>query len=168
MKSIFLLRHAKSSWDDPSRSDHERSLNQRGRRAARQMGEFAAEKNIVPERIICSTAVRTQETAEIFLTASGIEVEMFSTDRVYEASAGELFDLLAESDDMANSVLLIGHNPGIADLVYRLTGNVETVPTATLISISTDAKNWSDLVPDCGQLEGIYRPKELAENSKTQ
>ena len=162
MKIIYLLRHAKSSWDDPSAADIERRLNVRGRRAAQQMGEFAKQNGIDPAIIICSTAVRTEETASIFLPAAGINAKMIASERVYEATAETLIKLLAESDDKRRSVMLIGHNPGIEGIVFLLTGEREIIPTATLVTLSIDAEKWCELRPNCGKLEAIVRPKDLS------
>ena len=161
MRNIYLLRHAKSSWDDPAVTDHERVLNERGRRAAVRMGEYAQRAGIQPEIVISSTAIRARETTSIFLPAAGISVDPIFTERIYEATTGKLLELITETDDSFRSLLLIGHNPAIEGLTGVLTGENEIVSTATLITISTDVDKWCDVSPNCGQLVRIIRPKEL-------
>ena len=161
MRNIYLLRHAKSSWDDPAATDFERVLNERGLRAALMMGEYAQRIGIRPELVVCSTAARTRETAAIFLPAVGISVDPIFTDKIYEATTGQLLELIAEIDNKFSSLLLIGHNPGIEGLTGVLTGENEIVPTATLITISVDVDKWCNISPGCGRLVSIMRPKEL-------
>ena len=161
MRNIYLLRHAKSSWDDPAVTDHERVLNERGRRAAVVMGEYARRVGLRPELVVCSTSVRTRETASIFLAAAGLAIVPKFTKKIYEATTGQLLEVIIEADDKFSSLLLIGHNPGSEGLTCALTGEDEVVPTATLITISADVDNWSEISPSCGGLVNLMRPKEL-------
>src|SRR4051794_27250896 len=112
MRTLFLLRHAKSSWDDSALSDHERPLNDRGRRTAPLMGELMRERGLTPELIVCSTAVRARETAAAVKSAGGFAADVVFEPGVFEASPNTLRAIIAGMDDRYTSAMLVGHNPG--------------------------------------------------------
>src|SRR5262245_5412800 len=116
MKRLYLLRHAKSSWDDESLADHDRPLSARGRRAADAIGTYLREHGIEPELILCSSSTRTRET----LARIGLDGEIERD--LYGASASELLARVSELPPSLGSVMLIGHNPGMHDLALGLTG----------------------------------------------
>lgn len=154
MNTLYLLRHAKSSWDDPSLNDFDRPLNSRGIRAARFIGSFMRERGLVPELILCSPSTRTRMTSDLLIGSSGFGAKVIFDDRIYDASLG---DLLAVIDDhSSDKTLVICHNPGIESLIMNLTGAIEPMPTAALAVLEKiDAAEYPFT------LTGVYRPREL-------
>ena len=162
MTTLLILRHAKSSWDDPSLSDHERPLNERGKRDAGRIGRLLAEQGLVPDRIISSTARRARKTAAKVAKACGFSGDLVLEDRLYEAYPERIIEVLRETGDECPTVLVVAHNPGLQELVRHLAGRWETMPTATLAQVSLNIDRWLDLaVPPGGQLVRIWRPTEL-------
>lgn len=161
MKKLLLLRHAKSSWDDPVLADFDRPLNGRGRRAAPLIGKFIRERRLRPDLIISSPAQRARETIALVLEASGLETELRYDERIYEAPAGRLVEVLESVEDDRQEVMLVGHNPGFENLLAHLTGESRRVPTGALARILLDAENWAEAVARGGRLEWLVKPKEL-------
>ena len=152
MKRLYLLRHAKSSWDDPELADHERPLSARGRRAADAIGNYLREHGIEPELVLCSSAARTRETLARIGLSGEVEREL------YGASANELLARVRELSPRLESVLLIGHNPGMHDLALALTGEpADKYPTGALATI--ELAGWT---ARSGRMIGFVRPRELA------
>jgi phosphohistidine phosphatase len=162
MKKLMLLRHAKSSWEDASLPDFERPLNERGLRAAPLIGKFMRKQKIRPDLIICSPATRTRETIALVLEVSGILAELRYDERIYEATTSDLLEVVSQIEDDYGEVLLVGHNPGFENLLERLTGKGERMPTAALARISINADNWSEAAAKGGRLEWFVKAKELA------
>jgi phosphohistidine phosphatase len=162
MKELLILRHAKSSWDFPHLDDHDRPLNKRGLADAPRMGQVILSEGMTPERIIASTAERAQATARLVGQACGCAAEPLLTSRLYLAGPDEYLDLLSELDDGTGSAMVVGHNPGMEELVEELTGAAERMPTAALARIALDLEHWSEIVgPRRGKLLGLWRPKEM-------
>ncbi len=161
MKTLYLLRHAKSSWDNSGLSDFERPLNDRGFAAAPVMGKALREREFVPELIISSPAKRARQTAELVKESAEIEGELRFDGRIYAASTSELVAVIAETADDAKSLMLVGHNPGFENMVSVLTGKYETMPTAAVAVIDIEIEKWSEISPECGVLRELLRPKEL-------
>ncbi|MYG49370.1 MAG: histidine phosphatase family protein, partial [Gemmatimonadales bacterium] len=128
MKTLLILRHAKSSWDHPGLRDHDRPLNPRGRRDAPRMGRFMAERDLVPDRIVSSTAVRARTTAELAAAEFGAGVEIETTYDLYGASPDGYVEVAEAMGGTAERLMLVGHNPGITSLVWHLTGEGEYMP----------------------------------------
>jgi phosphohistidine phosphatase len=143
---LHLLRHAKSSWDDPALADHDRPLAPRGIRAAAHVAEHLRANGIAPALVLCSTALRTRETLAALLPVLGAETDLRLEDDLYGALAGELLARLREVSDTVPAVLLIGHNPGLEDLVGLLAGAEapDRFPTAALATFELDG-SWTDL-----------------------
>jgi phosphohistidine phosphatase len=140
MKKLLLLRHAKSSWDDASLPDFDRPLNERGQRAAPLVGEFMRERKFHPDLIVCSPAKRTRETIALVLEAAAVEPPIRYDERIYEASVGHLLEIISQLEDDKTEVMLVGHNPGFENLLERLTGKTERMPTAALARIALNAE----------------------------
>lgn len=171
MKTLTLLRHAKSSWDDPVDRDFDRPLNKRGRRAAVTIGQHLHSLGLTFERVIASSAVRVKETIlgveEGYLEA----LEPHYDQRIYLASADSLLELVQETPDSTDSLLMIGHNPGLEDLVFLLVpdrdGDIERdkveekYPTAAVVEIAFHVDSWADIRPGAGQLIRFIRPRDL-------
>lgn len=163
MKRLYLLRHAKSSWDNAGLADHDRPLNDRGRRAAAFMGQVVRERGLLPEIVICSNAERARQTAELFCEAAGFDGETVAESRIYEASAGRLVEIVSTIEGAYGSAMLIGHNPGMESLIYYLTGALEPMPTAAIAIIELSIERWADIDAGCGRLADVLRPRELME-----
>jgi phosphohistidine phosphatase len=161
MKTIYILRHAKSSWSDPDLADLYRPLNDRGEQAAPFMGKLMAEKGYEPSIILSSTAVRARQTAELVRNFSGSTADIHLEDRIYEASPQALRQVISELDDAHASVLVVGHNPGTEGFIRYLSGAIEPMPTAALAVITLKIDSWEAIGTGCGTLEIVYRPKEL-------
>ncbi len=162
MRRLLILRHAKSSWDEPGLDDHDRPLNDRGERDAPRMGRLLSRERIVPDRIVSSTAVRARRTAEQVAEACGYGGEIVLTRRLYGADPGECLALLGELQDEDRTVLLVGHNPCLEELVERLAGRAERMPTASLALLVFSVGSWREVASGPrGKLLAIWRPKEL-------
>ena len=166
VKQIHVLRHAKSSWDDPSLDDHERPLAKRGRKAAARIAAYIDDGGIRPELVLCSTARRARETFEGISEALGSPTVHFKAD-LYDASAGEWLKALRAIDDQVSSVMVIGHNPALAALVLTLAGgggDIDRVrnkfPTAALATLSFEGV-WQDLAEGATTLVDYVIPKDL-------
>jgi phosphohistidine phosphatase len=154
MKTLTVLRHAKSSWDDPVERDFDRPLNGRGHRAARRMGEWLRTEGLQFDRIIASPALRIRQTIEGVETGLGQRLPIEQDKRIYMASAATLFDLVRECPDSVSHLLVIGHNPGLEDLLLIATEGDQSAlrreaelkyPTATFASIDiaiTTKRDW--------------------------
>lgn len=172
MPTLYLLRHAKSSWEDTSLRDHERPLAPRGRRAAPAMGRFMSAEGLVPDRVLCSTAVRTRETWSLVAPFLGEDLPVTYDRTLYGASARELLELLRGLPDDVGRVLVIGHNPGVELLALALAGEPERedghrmrhkFPTAALAVFACDGEGWTALGPSRCRLDRFVRPKDLPE-----
>lgn len=160
MKTLYVLRHAKSSWDHPELADFERPLNKRGKKAAPFMGELMREKGLVPEIIVSSPAERAKTTARLVAGAAGFDAEIVFERGIYESGAHNLVYIVAEIEDRFGSAMIVGHNPGFEGIVRVLTGRYERMPTAALAVIDLDIGSWSETAPDTGELREVLRPKE--------
>lgn len=162
MKALFILRHAKSSWKDSSLADFDRPLNARGRKAASLIGQFIGRQGIEPDVVLSSPAVRARETIEIVRDSAALRVDIGYDERVYEASAASLLEVISRIEDKNDTALLVGHNPGMGDLVQVLTGRAEHMPAAALAKVTLEARKWSEVLGTRGRLEWLARPRELA------
>lgn len=161
-KTLLVLRHAKSSWDAPARDDHERPLNKRGRRDAPRMGELVREYGLMPDLVICSDAVRARLTAEAMAEAAQYAGKIVLDEHLYLATAEDLLSRLRRVPQNAGTVMIVGHNPGLEELVEQLTGERQDLPTAALAQIVLPIDRWRDLtVSTRGTLMGHWCPKEL-------
>lgn len=160
MRTLFLLRHAKSDWSNAALADFDRPLNDRGLRTAPFMGELMARKNIHPDLIISSPAERAMRTALLVKESSGSNCAINYDERIYDASPQALRTVISQISDGVHSALIVGHNPGMEGIIRYLTGDSEPMPTAALASITLEIKSWRDVTDNCGKLEYIVRPKE--------
>lgn len=168
MKRLYLLRHAKSSWEDPALADHDRPLNARGRRAAGRMATYLREQGIRPELVLCSSARRTKETLEQLGGAVTTDSTVEIRPALYLADADDLLGIVRSIPEPLESALLIGHNPGMQDLAIELAGRGgerrrlrEKFPTAALAALESKVDRWSELALGAAELVGYVRPKEL-------
>jgi phosphohistidine phosphatase len=161
MKSLFLLRHAKSSWKDPDLADFERPLNERGRKAAQLVGRYLAQQDINLDLVVSSPALRARQTIELVLRTAKRSVELRFDQRIYEASAAQLLEVISQIEDDRKSVLLVGHNPGMEELLTLLVGVEMHMPTAALAKVVLGSKKWDKILAEKGVLETFVRAREL-------
>ena len=168
MKKLTLLRHAKSGWDDPVARDFDRPLNGKGKRAAQLVGRNWRSLGLAFDHAVASPAVRVVETLEQVAIGYGSDLAPAWDQRIYLASAGTLLDLVHELPDAAGTALLVGHNPGLEELVLGLVpggalrGDVEAkFPTASLAELHFDVDHWRDVQPGKGELVRFTRPRDL-------
>ncbi len=145
MKTLTILRHAKSSWKDSSLADHDRPLNKRGRRDAPVMGERIQQAGIRPSLILSSPAVRAWTTAKLVAKEISYPIEFLQRDeRLYHAGVRRIIEVLAEQDVAFNSIMIVGHNPGFTDFAnHLLPGLTHNIPTCGLVSVTLDSDDWN-------------------------
>jgi len=170
MKRLLLLRHAKSSWHDPTLTDFERPLNQRGRTAARVMGNYLLRKGLLPNLVLCSAAQRTRETLAFIQDQLDQDLPASIEKSLYEASPGEIAGILKKVDPRIDTVMVIGHNTGLEELARRLSrkGNEKArklmalqYPTGALAVIEISGKGWSKLDGKDASLRRFVCPRDL-------
>ncbi len=148
MKTLVLVRHAKSSWKDASLADIDRPLNKRGKRDAPVMASTFADRDIDIELVICSPSKRTRRTAKIFCGEIGYQWHHVSVDkRIYEASATEILAVIKRIDDGIDSVMVFGHNPGLTDVVNRFAPyEIANIPTCGIATMEFAETRWKKLI----------------------
>lgn len=162
MKTLLVLRHAKSSWKDEQVGDHDRPLNKRGKRDAPRIGELVQQVQLQPELIISSTAKRARKTASRVAKQCGYQgiIELQGT--LYLAPPDAYIEALRNVDDAVHRVMVVGHNPGLEQLVTLLTGQHAVLPTATLAHLELDVAQWRDMNTQTrGTLVDLWRPDSL-------
>ena len=169
MKTLTLLRHAKSTWDDPVARDFDRPLNRRGRRAAQTIGREMRALGLEFDQVIASPAVRVMETLDEVSNGYGRDLKPSFDKRVYLASVESLLDIVRETDEGAERLLIVGHNPGMEGLALSLSAEENALraelalkyPTATLAEIALPVDHWSDVREGAGTLIRFIRPRDL-------
>lgn len=170
MKTLTLLRHAKSTWDDPVARDFDRPLNKRGRKAAQTVGREMRSLGLAFDQVIASPAVRVIETIADIEEGYGTALAPAYDPRLYLASAATLLDLIRGTGDSAESLLIVGHNPGLEMLALMLTGEAGErlrdelalkYPTATIAEITLPVPNWAEVREGAGTLARFIRPRDL-------
>ncbi len=145
MRTLLILRHAKAKPEDAATTDHERPLAERGLRDARRVGEWLASEALVPDAILTSTAVRAKTTAEIVRSALGADLPLKLESSLYLASPDRYLAALRGWPDDEACVLVVGHNPGLEELVTRVSGVREALATASLAHVRFPVRSWSEL-----------------------
>ena len=163
MRTLYLLRHAKSSWKDETLRDFDRPLKGRGRRAAEQMGQVLAEEKLKSPLVISSPAVRARETTELVLESAGFGIEPRLEERIYEADVRTLVEIVRSIPAASDTAIMVGHNPGFENLLSYFTGENRHMPTCALAKIEFDAASWSEVSEETGRLELFVTPKDLEE-----
>lgn len=161
-RQLLLLRHGKSSWDEPGLADHERPLAPRGRRASRRMGRYLRREGIAVDLVLCSSARRARQTAELADLAGELRIES----GLYAASAEQLLARLRTLPDAVRTAMLIGHNPALHDLAAGLAGEAgglsdRKFPTAALATLRFTGP-WTGLEWGGAALVSFVRPKDLS------
>src|SRR6266480_7629924 len=158
MKTLVLLRHAKAENGSAALPDFDRALNDRGRKEARAAGTFIRKQNLALDLVLTSPAKRTRETTEFVLASADLAVEVRYEQRLYEAGPLRLLEAIAQIEDERSTVLLVGHNPGMEELLQLLTEGVEHMATGTLAKINLKAAIWSKVPGEKGSLDWIVKP----------
>lgn len=154
MKTLFLIRHAKSSWDNSALPDQDRPLNDRGRRDAPKMGERLAKRDVKPDLILSSPALRALRTAEIIAKKLDYRrKDIVVNEGLYAVEADDLLDVIHQLGDQMERVMLFGHNPELTELAHRLSGEITHMPTCAVVEFTFDATSWSKI--------GTIKPAEV-------
>lgn len=165
MKELIIMRHAKSDWDTESQSDFDRPLNERGKLAAPVIAQEFINRNIVPDKIFSSTAIRAKETAKLVAKKLNIELKAIEFDmRFYFGVKADYLQFIQQIPNEINRALIIGHNPHIENIVNILAQNKEkseAMPTAAAAYFVFETENWNKVLPNLGILNFILKPKEL-------
>ena len=174
MKTLGLFRHAKSGWADPRARDFDRPLSERGIRGAALMGAHIRDFGLAFDRVLASPAVRVSETIELASKAYGRSFPVEWDRRIYLASSATLIDLLRGVEGDPAAVLMVGHNPGLEDVIFDLVPDDGTsplrdeveikFPTATFAVLEVDIANWADLAEGSARLTHMTRPRDLDES----
>ena len=168
VRTLFLLRHAKSSWADPTLGDHDRPLAPRGRRAARCIADHLRAQAVRPQLVLCSSARRARETLAELTPVLGDQVEVVVTDDLYGANADEMLGQLRELGRDTASVMIVGHNPGMHDLALELTGDGDEAaisqlhtkfPTGALATLQLGKASWDELTAGQAYLADLVLPR---------
>ena len=162
MKTLLIMRHAKSSWKHPELSDYARPLNGRGKRDAPRIGQHLRQEGLVPDRILTSSAKRARETSNKVAKASGYTGKVKKLKALYASVPGVYFETLQSLPDKYQRVMVVGHNPTMEQLVNHLTGHIKRMPTAALAHIELPIEHWEafDLYTK-GTLVNLWTPKTL-------
>ena len=165
MKELILVRHAKSSWKDPTLSDHERPLNKRGKRDAPEMGERLARSGYDPDLIVSSSAVRALATARTIAGKIGYPRESIEVEgRLFHAGVAELLQVIRGVDDSVDSLMLFGHNPGLTDLANHIgPREILNMPTCAVLHLRFQADTWSTVGEVPGDEVRYDYPKRAAQ-----
>lgn len=167
VKRLYLLRHAKSAWDDPALRDRERPLAPRGRKAARRVGRWAKKHGVRPQLVVCSNAVRAQQTLQIVRPGLG-DPTVWVEVTLYAASAETLLSRVRALPEEIDAAMLVGHNPGLMELLLLLAvqGPLrdrarKNLPTGALALLENDVGRWADVSPGAARLTMFILPREL-------
>jgi phosphohistidine phosphatase len=168
VRTLYLLRHAKSSWDDPSLADHDRPLAPRGIHATPYVADHLHQVGIVPDVVLCSSSRRTRETLDLLGGAIPSDTEVHVEEELYHATADALLDRLRTLPDSTQRAMLIGHNPAMQHLAVLLAASGQHLermarkfPTAALATLDAAIDGWTELAAGCAELAGFVRPDDL-------
>ena len=162
MKTLLILRHAKSSWKYENLPDHERPLNRRGLGDAPRMGEQLVRHGLCPDHVVSSTAVRAQTTARLVAEACSYQRPVELREELYLSGAETYLEALRQTPPAVERAMIVGHNPDVEELVTLLTGRDETLPTAALACVELPIDAWDQLYNGIhGKLAALWRPRDL-------
>jgi phosphohistidine phosphatase len=176
MKTLFLMRHAKSDWSSPAATDHDRPLNRQGEKAAPQMSLYMNAQKYEPEIVLCSSAERTQQTWTAMELNQPKPPTFKTVPALYHASSTKILETICSVEPEYSNALLIGHNPGMHEVASRLTGemqlgsqslsSISAFPTAALAVLTFDIDAWSEVDWANGTLIDFMAPKRLPKTAK--
>ena len=163
MKTLLILRHAKSSWKDPGMTDHARPLNSRGKHDAPRIGQLLRDQGLHPDLILSSTAKRARSTAKRVVKGGELSCSPQLLDELYLASAETYIEVLRQQPSAYERILVVGHNPGLEELVLMLTGTSLALPTGALVQVEFEIDTWFEMPNDgLGTLVAYWEPRGLA------
>lgn len=160
MKKLFIIRHAKSDWSDESLDDFDRPLNKRGLKNAPFMAKLLKKKDIKPDLILSSPAIRALSTAQIIAKKIGYKKAVFTNLDMYEAQSETLEKIINDIDDKNKIVFLIGHNPGLSGLINILSEMDEDIPTCAVVEIDFDTNSWKNISKKNSKVISYEYPKK--------
>ena len=161
MKTLLLMRHGKSSWKDESLDDYDRPLNKRGKKDAPRMGELLKEQNLLPDYIVASSARRARKTAECVAFGSGFRGETRITSELYMAGTPKFLEIIAQTPEFCQTLLLIAHNPGLEELLEQLTSQYRALPTAAVANLRLETPSWKEVTANSALLVDLWQPRGL-------
>lgn len=162
MKYLLLMRHAKSSWDEPYLTDHQRPLARRGIRDSSRMGKHIHDLDLIPDHIMCSTAQRTRQTLELFLETCPVDGEVTFMNHLYHADYLTYLELLRSEDPLNELVMILGHNPEMDEFLEMICDVDEHMVTGAIAYIQFSIQEWGELNEAAeGELIDIWRPRDL-------
>lgn len=163
MRTLFLIRHAKSSWDNPGLRDFNRPLNDRGQRQAPLMASLLVQRGIQPDLLVSSPAKRALTTALYFAHAFGVpDEQVIKEPDIYEAAPLDILQIISNLPDTAHTVCLFGHNPTFTDVANMFTENlIDNVPTCGIVQIETDAEHWNGMYEGNSRVKHCFFPKQV-------
>ncbi len=173
MKKLYLLRHSKAGQTNKKIiDDHERPLTQKGVESCAEIGDYMAASKMIPEKIFASSSARTTETTMIITECLGGNIDFSLESRLYLASIYDLFSIVTGFDESLDSILLVGHNPGIHQFCMEVAGTGDkqmyrnlrsNFPPAALACFELDVQNWHEVLPQCGHLTQFVTPKNVGQ-----
>ena len=161
MKKLFLIRHAKSSWEDSSLNDFERPLNDKGNNSANLMGNWLKNQSIIPNLIYSSTAIRAKSTAQIISKILETESIISYFDELYDCELKAILETIKQTEESAETIFLVGHNPELNDFASFIVGFDEHLPTCGIIEIWFDVQKWDDISKKNSKYKSFNYPKLL-------
>jgi phosphohistidine phosphatase len=162
MKTILLMRHAKSSWEDKEADDRDRPISKRGKKSAENMGELLKDEKLKPQLILASAAVRARQTAEVVMDELKYHGDICYLNKLYMGEVEAYAQQLQSLPDDIQMVLVIGHNPSLDSLLQMVTGKVESLPTSAVAHLTVPVDSWKDFNLEVqGELVHLWRPKDL-------
>jgi len=162
IKTLYLIRHAKSDWQDPGASDFERGLTNKGRGDINTMGSYLKLRGILPDLVLASCSLRTQETADGLADRLGFEGQRDYLQELYLSSPETLKETLMLEDNSFESILVVGHNPQVTDLANMLTEeHISKIPSLGIVAIAFDIDEWSELEEAQGEIDFFIYPKQF-------
>jgi phosphohistidine phosphatase len=162
MKSLYLIRHAKSSWEDVQRRDFDRPLSEEGHQEATTMATFLKNLNIEPEHLICSPALRTLTTCKHFADAFAYPTDqIIKQEKLYEASIDNLYDVIHRTDNQYNTVFIFGHNPSVSYFAdIYLNDYLPEVATCGIVHFELNSQKWADFSPSKATFAAMWEPQK--------
>jgi phosphohistidine phosphatase len=167
MKTLLLMRHAKSSWKDDSLADHERPLKKRGKKDAQLIAKVIEKNDLEPNLILASSSTRTRQTVNILTEEWDYQEKIIYLDELYMGEPQDFINALKTLSDEYKTVMIVAHNPGLEAYLQIIDGEIEAVPTSGLGYLVLVLDHWKDISLDTmGDLIGFWTPKELTTKQK--
>ena len=166
MKKLFLIRHAKSSWSDETLSDFERPLSKRGKRNIPLMASILKEKEVLPDCILSSPALRAKKTAKLLAKGIGFTHPILYDKTLYEGDKEEIHEAIISMDESCNTLFVVGHNPGLNDLAKHYAGFSQNIVTCGIVEIAFEVQTWKEIVPKAAKLLSFEFPKKYTSETR--